>query len=121
MIGRALDSNNDLIFERGSIKLVDEGAQLVQHVRSRLLMYRGEWFLDTNAGVPYLEEIFTKPVNLANIESIFKGIILNTEGVLRLLSFSMTYDGGSERRLNVFFSAESIYGVINNEEVTLNV
>lgn len=120
MIGRALDSNNDLVIESGRLKLVREGSEVVQHVRTRLQFYLEEWFLDTLAGTPYLQQIFTKPVNLANIESILKTRILETPGVQRLLEFSMDYEGGSSRKLSVFFSAETIYGVVQNEEVTIN-
>lgn len=121
MIGRALDSNNDLIIEGGQLKLVEEGAEVAQHVRTRLQFYLEEWFLDLKAGTPYFQQIFTKPANLANIESIFKTRILNTPGVERLLEFSMDYEGGSVRKLVVSFSAETVYGVIDNEKVTINV
>lgn len=121
MIGRALDSNNDLILEGGSFKLVNDAEETIQHVRTRLLTYQGEWFLNLLAGVPYFQEIFTKPVNLANIESIFKTAILETDGVSKLLEFSMDYEGNSTRRLTVSFSAETEYGVINTEELSINV
>lgn len=121
MIGRALDSNNDIIVKNGSLQLVEQGAETVQHVRTRLLFYLEEWFLDVTAGTPYFQEIFTKPANLANIESIFKSRILNTPGVDSLTEFSMDYEGGSSRKLTVTFSAETTYGSINSEEVTINV
>jgi hypothetical protein len=122
MIGRALDSNNDLIVtSKGSLKLVEDGDETIQHVRTRLQFYLEEWFLDLNAGTPYFQQVFTKPTNLANIESIFKSRILTTPEVLRLTGFSMNYEAGSVRRLNISFSAETTYGVINNEEVTINV
>ena len=120
-IGRALDSNNDLIFEEGSIKIVSGAAQVVQQVRSRLLFYLGEWSLDLTAGTPYFQSIFIKPVNLSNIELIIKNRILNTEGIDRLVEFSMNYEGESSRLLTIFFSAETTFGMINNEEVTINV
>ena len=121
MIGRALDSNNDLIVEKGQLKTVSEGAEVVQHVRTRLQFYLEEWFLDLQAGTPYFQQIFTKPANLANIESIFKSKILNTPEVETLTEFSMDYEGSSVRKLTVSFSAETVYGVINNEKVTINV
>jgi len=121
MIGRALDSNNDLLIENGSFVVVDKGAETAQHVRSRLLFYFGEWFLDVQAGVPYFQEVFTKPANLANIESILKQTIIQTPGVETLNEFSMDYEGAGTRQLNVQFSATTIYGVIDKEEVTLNV
>ena len=121
MIGRALDSSNDLIIQAGRLVTVADGAEVVQHVRSRLLFYLGEWFLDIDAGVPYFQEIFTKPANLANIESIFKSKILRTPGVKRLTDFSMTYEGGSSRTLSVSFSAETTFGFIDKDKVTINV
>lgn len=121
MIGRALDSNNDLIVSGGRLAVVTDGAEVVQHVRSRLLFYLGEWFLDTEAGVPYFQKIFTKPANIALVESILKIVILRTPGVLKLTEFSSGYDGGSVRKLTVTFGAETIYGVIDTTEVTINV
>lgn len=120
MIGRALDENNDLIIESGSFKLVKDGAEVVQKVRSNLLFYFDEWFLDTQKGVPYFEQVFVKPVNLANVESILKSAIINTVGVQTLNNFALTYDGGSVRKLSVAFEAETIYNEIINSEVTIN-
>lgn len=121
MIGRALDSNNDLLVRNGELALVKDGAETVQSVRSRLLFYLNEWFLDEFAGVPYFQEVFTKPANLANIESILKAKIVATDGVERLTKFAMDYEGNSTRRLTVAFSAITTYGEINNSEVTINV
>lgn len=121
MIGRALDSNNDLIIEEGQFKLVEEGVEVIQHTRTRLQFYLEEWFLNLQSGTPYFQQIFTKPVNLANIESIFKSRILNTPEVETLTEFSMEYEGGAIRKLTVSFSAETTYGVINSQEVTINV
>lgn len=121
MKGKALDSGNDIIIENGGIKRVSDAAETIQHVRSRLLFYLEEWFLDLGAGTPYFQQIFIKPVNLANVESILKSRIINTPGVEQLLEFNMEYTGQSERSLKVSFSAKTIYGIIDNDEVTLNV
>ncbi len=122
MIGRALDSNNDLVLApKGSLKLVSDGAEVLQHIRTRLQFFLGEWFLDIKSGTPYFQEIFTKPANLANIESIFKSRILSTPEVSRLTEFSMDYEGASSRKLIINFSAETVYGNIDNEKVTINV
>ena len=121
MISRALDSNNDLIVENGSFRIVKDGAEAVQHVRTRLLFYLEEWFLDLRAGTSYFQQVFTKPVNLANIESIFKSRILKTPEVKKLNEFSLSYEAGSVRKLTVSFSAETTYGTIDNEKVSVNV
>lgn len=121
MISRALDSNNDLIIRSGQLRTISAGAEVVQHIRTRLQFYLEEWFLDLKAGVPYFQQIFTKPANLANIESIFKSKILNTPGVDILTEFTMNYEGGSTRLLSISFSAETVYGTIDNEKVSINV
>tara|TARA_R110000782_G_scaffold21181_2_gene57112 strand:- start:653 stop:1018 length:366 start_codon:yes stop_codon:yes gene_type:complete len=121
MIGRALDSNNDLLISEGRFRVVQDAPEIIQHVRTRLQFYLEEWFLNLNSGTPYFQQIFTKPVNLANIESILKVRILETEGILKLTEFSMTYEGGSSRQLSVSFSAETTSGTIDNNEVTINV
>ena len=122
MIGRALNKDNDLIVgSDGRFKTVSEGVHVVQSIRTRLMFFRGEWFLDTQSGIPYFEEVFTKPANLANIESIFKSEILNTPNVSKLNEFSMSYEGGASRVLTISFSAETSFGTISNEKVTINV
>lgn len=120
MIGRALDSNNDLIIEDGSLKLVRDAAEVVQHVRTRLLFYKGEWFLDTLTGVPYYQEIFTKPANLGNTESILKSTIIQTPGIEQLTNFAMDYQGGSIRNLGVTAKAETVFGDVTIAGVTVN-
>lgn len=118
MIGLALNSNNDIYAEQGALKRVDRGAQVVQNVRSRLLMYLSEWFLDTTAGVPYFEEIFTKPANIGNTESILKTVILRTQGMERLTEFSLDFTS-STRQLSVFFSGITTDGDAINSTVNI--
>lgn len=117
MIGRALDENNDIFLQRRRVAMATDGAELVQHVRSRLLFYLGECSWSTASGVPYFQQIFVKPMNLPQTESILKSVILRTEGVQRLLDFRMSFNS-SNRQLAVVFQAESDYGVI--EGATLN-
>lgn len=119
MLGRALDENNDIFLRRGSISTVKDGAELVQHVRSRLLFYLGECSWATDKGVPYFQRVFVKPMNLPETESIFKAEILNTQGVQRLTDFQMTYNSAN-RRLAVVFEADSVYGVITGATLNTN-
>ena len=52
-----------------------------QRVLQRLLLFRGEWFLDTRAGVPYFDEIFTRPANVSIATSLLTSEIRAVEGV----------------------------------------
>jgi len=121
-VSLGLNNNNDIFADQGRIRRVSDGAQISQAVRNRLLMYYGEWFLDTTSGVPYLESVFTRPTDLVVAESIIKSVIVNTPGILSLNEFDMEYNATEDkpvRRLRISFEAESEYGIIENATITL--
>ena len=93
-IGMAIDqATNDLLLAAdGNLKMVTEAEALGQHVRQRLSTFSGEWFLDTTAGVPWLDDILGKSYDPALAESVVKSEILNTDGVTEIKSFSVGFD-----------------------------
>jgi len=116
----ALDKDNNLVLQNGTFAIVQDGAELVQRLRSRLLAYLGEWFLDRDSGVPYFQEIFKKPADIANIESLIKQRILETDDVTNITEFAITFGTtDAPRKLLIAFSFESIYGTY--EGVTIDV
>ena len=112
MISRSLNNSNDLYLLNGRISTVQEGNEVLQHVRTRLLTYQAEWFLDTTAGVPYLQSILIKPANLSATESIIKSEILQTPGVDGLSSFGLEFNK-TTRTLNINFTAQTTYGDVS--------
>ena len=110
----SLNANNDIYLDGNSIATVKDGEEVVQQVRSRLLFYLEEWFLDTTVGLPYFQEFFKKPADLAGIESRIKAEIIQTDGILNLLSFEYNFDRGT-RKLTVNFEAETIYGDVRGD------
>lgn len=112
MITRALNECNDIFLSGNRISVNSDSEQVAQSVRSRLLFYQGEWFLDLTAGVPYFQQIFQKPAQIATAESALKSEILKTEGLNSLTSFSSSFDRQT-RQLSVSFTANTIYGEIN--------
>lgn len=111
MKSRALNSDNDIFKERGAIAMVQDGAEVVQHVRSRLLFYYEECVWDTQAGVPYFQRIFQKPADLPGAEAILKAEILQTPGVAELLDFGLEFNRET-RFLRVTWQARSAYGTV---------
>lgn len=120
MIERALDSNNDILIRNGSFTTVSDGEQVVQHVRTRLLFYLGEWFADKRAGTPWLQQVFTKPFNPQLVETIIKSRILDTPGISRITEFELDFPEPANRKILVTFSAETEFGLINSEEIFIN-
>lgn len=112
MIGRSLNSSNDIYLLNGQIATVQDGNEVLQHVRTRLLTYQGEWFLDTTAGLPYFQVILIKPANLSATESLIKSEILQTPGVDGLSAFALEFNK-TTRTLNINFTAQTTYGDVS--------
>lgn len=111
--------DNDMTFGQGFSNFAVDVEAVEQRVATRLRLLLGEWFLDTSAGVPYIQRIVEKPTDLAFAEAILKRKILETEGVFSIDSWGMTYDS-ENRELTVTCSVSTIYGVSGEQiEVTL--
>lgn len=121
MIDFELDKEtNDLVFIRNDFSLVEATNQIMQHLAIRLRFFLGEWYLDTNLGVPFYQLIFVKSANQIQIESVLKQEIVQTFGVERLVSFESAYDE-SNRKYSVRFSAISLSGDELYKEMELRV
>lgn len=80
-IDLALDASGDLPLVARHIT----GIPLVlQRIRRRLLVYAGEWVLDTTQGIPYLAWRQTKPAPLDAIAARIRVELEQTPGVVRI-------------------------------------
>lgn len=93
-IGLAIDPDtNDLyLADDGQLAIVTDALAIGQHVRQRLKTFSGEWFLDTTAGVPWLDEILGRRYDPALAETVTKAEILDTDGVREILTFAVSFD-----------------------------
>lgn len=117
MLVRRLDGNHDMTFGHGLADMAVEAEACAQNVRTRLLLLQEEWFLDTEAGVPWLQQIMVKPANLALAESIIKRTILETEDVSELRDFSLSFDRNT-RRMTIAATVTNVYGSVANIKVS---
>jgi hypothetical protein len=117
MLVRRIDGNHDMTLGHGIADMAAEAEACAQNVKTRLLLLQQEWFLDTDAGVPWLQDIMVKPANLALAESIIKRTILETEDVSELRSFTVSFDRNT-RRLTIAATVATIYGSVANIKVT---
>lgn len=118
MFGLALDENNDIILSGGSFKRTYDGAYTAQAVKTTVQLVQGESSVDEDAGIPYFSEVFVRPANIAQVESLLKTAILNIEGVNSLLSFESTFDTET-RKYRLDFSADTDYGTIVLDDFTI--
>ena len=79
----ALDANGDLDRVGGAFLHATGKRYLVAKVRSRLLFFLGEWFLDqTRVGVPYHQRILgAKGAELPRVRALFLKELLGTQGI----------------------------------------
>lgn len=122
----AQDESGDIEVVNGRLVLVGAqfGTQLreiEEKVEQRLRTFFGEHFLDRSLGIPYFEDIFTKPARMSVIEPLLVNEILQTPGVVRLLEFNLDLNK-TDRVL--FFTAlriQATSGVIEFSELELGV
>ena len=105
--------SNDIVIDNTSFAFVYDDDKILQAVKNRLKVFKGEWFLNLDSGVPYYQEIFTKPVNVGNVESILKQTVLETDGVQLLTFFETSFDGTSRD-----FKSQISFITENNTEIT---
>lgn len=87
-----LDSKtHDLVIKDGDFSLTTGNDTIRQRIKQALLFYKGEWFLDVTAGIPYFDDVLIKSPEQKRVESIFKAAILAVEGTVKLLEFKTNY------------------------------
>lgn len=106
---RREDDDGDYTFGQGDgTFLVNTPECVAQAVKTRFELWKGQWFLDTTEGTPYIQSVLGKQrpevYNLA-----IRDRISTTPGVLSILSFD-TVNNGNTRRVTFTASINTIYG-----------
>lgn len=95
----ALDDDGDLDIADGDAQWARGIKGVAQAIRIRLLMFKGEWFLDEEAGTPWRARanipasaaILGQKYNEARVRSILREAILDTEDELELVRLDLSY------------------------------
>ncbi len=104
--------------------IVIEGADFAtiestrQRLRQKLLLWRGEWFTDRQAGFPYLQQVLGQAPRPEVVSSLIRQLVINDEGVQDIRSVSLEQDAAA-RRLRVAFTAVLVDGTEEQIEVAL--
>lgn len=77
---------DDLVFSTGS-------DAVAQGLRLRLQLFKGEWFLNLDEGVPYYEDVLGQKFDEKRIRAAFRPVILSTPGVVEIISLAVQFDG----------------------------
>lgn len=113
---RKLDDNGDFSAGHGSADFfVDQPNAVAQSVLTRLRLWMGEWFLNTDEGTPYREQVLGVRKRQTAGPAL-KLRIASTEGVTSVDDFNADYDGDS-RHIAVAATISTAYGETELEEV----
>lgn len=104
----AIDSNGNFLRESNGIRMTKTRIEYVaQKLQIKFRFFLGEWYLNTDLGIPYLTKMLEKGVDIAFIEAVFKSSIYEVPEIQELKTFSVTVEPAS-RKLKVNFSAKLV-------------
>lgn len=113
---RAQDANGDYVVGKGTSEiLTNVPAAVALAVKTRLLLERGEWFLDVTEGTPYHTEILGMGTK-ATADAAIRERILDTQGVTELVAYNSVYNA-DKRTFNVTATINTIYGQATVTEI----
>jgi len=112
---------NDVVFKNGQTPVTtDEKTKVAQRLKIKLQTFLGEYFLNTQAGVPYYQRVFGKVRNKSLVDTIFQRQILEDPDVLEILSYSSTLDV-ADRFLEVTFIVRTSEGPTGEVNIQVGV
>jgi hypothetical protein len=104
----------DLVIEDGDFVWVSGLDAIEQDIRTALLMFQGEWFLDLTAGIPYHQSILGQKTPLPVVREIFRQQLLAIPGVLEVLTIEASFNSQT-RRLTVTWKVSTDLGELTGE------
>lgn len=84
-------ATNDIAYKNGLVRYATSGNEVAQRVITRIRRLQGEWFIDTTAGMPYLQDILGKR-DINYFKLLLRKEILNTDGVQSINTFRMSFN-----------------------------
>lgn len=106
---RKLDQNGDMVFGHGTNDYYKDQLECVaQSLLTRLQLWRKDWYLDTQDGTPYMQEILGKNTQSTALRALQERI-LDTEGVTGIVSISVNTDPNT-RKSSFIVTVNTIYG-----------
>lgn len=106
----ALDSSHDVHLDQsGSIATVSGADAVAQNVLTALRLFRGEWFLATQAGMPWFGEVLVANPDIRAVEFELRRTVLSIEGVTGVRQMNLDFDRGT-RELTISLEIDSVFG-----------
>lgn len=106
---RKLTEDGDYSFGQGQLNFWRDVPEAVaQAVKTRLLLWTGEWFLDTTDGTPYMLGILGKH-SQTTADVTIQDRIENTQGMVNIESYESEINPDT-RDMSVITTLNTLYG-----------
>lgn len=113
------DADGDLaIGPDGGFQFASGLAGVAQAVRVRLLMFREEWFLNLDAGVPWYQEILGEKVDDSLLRQRIIEAVAATPGVVEILTLTIARDTAT-RRIAITIAVRTVFGDTEPDTLTI--
>ena len=87
-LGLLLGDNGDIVLVNGRLAFVKGASLIRQRWGIKSSIFKGEWYLNKNLGLPYHDEIFRKGITEKRIRELFRQLSYETEGVIRVIDIN---------------------------------
>ena len=91
-----LDSSGNMAFHTAFYNVV------AQRIKCKLQTLQGEWYQNSDMGVPYLDAVFVKNPDLKVIRALLVSAISSVPGVTQITNLTLSL--GTDRTLTVTFT-----------------
>lgn len=106
---RTLSPTGDYQFGNGTLDfLIDLPQTVGQVVETALLLFLGEWYIDTSLGCPYFQGVLGKHTQ-AQADLVIQDYVLSQQGVTGIANYQSALDH-TGRISTITFNLDTIYG-----------
>lgn len=110
---RGIDKNHDWTFGNGLNNYKTGDDEIAQNVKTRLLSFKNDWYLDEDAEIDWLT-LLGQRNNEASIKAEVERVTLETDGVIRVNRVDITV---ANRNASIIVE----FDTINNENIISEV
>ncbi len=105
----ALNTDRDLLIENDDLEIIEGLDEIAQDLDTRLNFWKGEWFLDTRLGVPWLEKVLGQKPRLPVVKNVIRNVALDTPGVIAITDLTLEYES-AVRTLSISMRVQGTEG-----------
>lgn len=105
-------SGNDISIVSGQTEVLTDADALAQILNNKIMLWLGEWALDTTQGVDWLGLFNQKTFLKQRFVYMLKKILIADTRVERITTLDIGYDRET-REISVYFEVESSFGTVS--------